>query len=480
MEIRTCKYANAPIFLSILTFALIGGSCKKFIEVQAPAGSLSQQNIYSTDATAISVLTGIYANISNGGLGSGSLTSMSLFPALSADELSLYDLTNGIDFPYYTNSLTSNVTFGGYWEGIYPIIYVANSAVEGISNATSLTPPIRQQLLGEALFIRAYCYFYLVNLYGDVPLVTSTDYTTNSLVSRTPKGQVWSQIIQDLHNAEIDLSASFLDATLLNNTVSRVRPTRWAASALLARVYLYTGNWAGADSAASAVIGSGQFSLMSLDSVFLANSNEAVWQIQPTGFAPQNNTPDGALFILPSSGPSIGLYPVYLSNSVVNSFEPGDNRLLHWTGNVTPDSVTYYYYPYKYKIGFSNGPTLEYVMMLRLGEQYLIRSEARVKENDLAGAKNDLDAIRARAGLDSTSAGDQQTLMTAILHERQVELFTEGGHRWLDLQRTGSLDSVMNIVAPKKMATWSPYKALYPIPKSEILADPNLVQNSGY
>ena len=477
MKNGTCKYLFTPVFLYIL-FALNGVGCKKFIEVQPPAGSLSQENIYSTDATAISVLTGIYINTFQNGLGMGNLTSVSLFPALSADELTLYDLTNGTDLPYYTNSLTATISWG-YWEGIYPIVYVANSAVEGISSSTSLTPAIKQQLLGEALFMRAYCYFYLVNFYGDVPLVTSTDYAVNSLVYRTPKSQVWNQIIQDLHTAENTLSTSFLDATLLNATFARVRPTKWAASALLARAYLYTKNWSGADSAASAVIDAGQFSLNSLDSVFLANSNEAIWQLQPTGSAPQVNTPDGALFILPSSGPSIGLYPVYLSNDVVNSFEPGDNRLIDWTDSVTVGTVTYYY-PYKYKIGFSNGPTLENEMMLRLGEQYLIRSEARLMENNLPGAISDLNIIRARAALDSTSANNPQSLMTAILHERQVELFTEGGHRWLDLQRTGSLDSVMTVVAPQKLATWNSYKALYPIPSSEILADPNLVQNSGY
>jgi hypothetical protein len=88
--------------------------------------------------------------------------------------------------------------------------------------------------------------------------------------------------------------------------------------------------------------------------------------------------------------------------------------------------------------------------------------------------------IRARAGLPNTTASDQNSLLTAILQERRVELFTEWGHRWLDLKRTNLIDQVMSSAAIQKGGTWNSNKALFPIPKSEILLDPQLEQNPGF
>jgi hypothetical protein len=117
---------------------------------------------------------------------------------------------------------------------------------------------------------------------------------------------------------------------------------------------------------------------------------------------------------------------------------------------------------------------------LRLGEQYLIRAEARVQQNDITGAISDLNLIRKRAGLPGTLANDKASLLAAIMHERQVEMFTEWGNRWLDLKRTKSVDTIMNIVAPAKNTTWNSNWQWYPIPVNDIIQDPNLVQNDGY
>jgi hypothetical protein len=146
---------------------------------------------------------------------------------------------------------------------------------------------------------------------------------------------------------------------------------------------------------------------------------------------------------------------------------------------VTVSGVTYDYAD-KYKIGLVNEATAEYDVVLRLGEQYLIRAEARAEENNLTGSAADLNFIRTRAGLPNTTATSQAALLAAILHERQVELFTEWGHRWFDLKRTGNLNAVMGAVTPIKGGTWTASGALYPIPQSEITLDPKLTQNEGY
>jgi hypothetical protein len=409
---------------------------------------------------------------------SGGLSSTSFFQGLSADELTLNGsaLNNTSFNVYYTNSLTSSNTGpADFWNNIYPVIFTVNSAIQGLTGASQLTPAVGRQLLGEAMFMRAFCYFYLVNLYGDVPLVTSTAYTTNSNLARTPQIQVYHQIISDLKNADTLLSGNYLDATLLNTTLERVRPTSWAASALLARAYLYNKNWDSAIMQSTTVIdNSGLFSLDTLNGVFFANSTEAIWQLQPT--ISGENTPDAWVFIIPSSGPDEYNYPVYLSNSLLNSFEPGDQRWTDWVDS-TVVGGTAYYYPFKYKSATLNASVTEYEMVMRLGEQYLIRAEAEAELNDFTDADSDVNVIRGRAGLAGISLNDQPSLLTAILHERQVELFTEWGHRWADLKRFGNAAQVLSATKGFNVPAT---QLLYPIPLYDIQHDLNLVQNPGY
>jgi hypothetical protein len=464
-----------PLFL----FCILQIACKKQIEVGAPDTSINSVNVYSSDATAAAVLTGIYTQISNQGVGED-INGISVYAGLSCDELTLYDLNNLGYLPYYKNNLSAIGSGGGFWVSIYSLIFDANAAIEGLNSSTGLTPGVKQQLLGEAKFMRAFFYFYLADLYGNVALVTSTDYKANAVLSRTAKTQILQQIIIDLRDAQNLLSANYLDANLLNTTTERVRPTKWAADALLARAYLFTGAYDSAETEATLVINNNSlYSLDSLNGVFLKNNTEAIWQLQPVQVDVHSNTWDGALLVLPSTGPDADNFPIYLSNNVVNSFEPSDLRRINWVDSVVANSITYYY-PYKYKIGLVNTSPQEYIMMLRLGEQYLIRAEARAQQSKITDAQSDLNSIRSRAGLPITSAGDQASLMTAILHERKVELFTEWGNRLFDLQRFGLIDSVMNSVAPEKGATWSSYKALYPILLNEIKTDHNLVQTPGY
>ena len=114
----------------------------------------------------------------------------------------------------------------------------------------------------------------------------------------------------------------------------------------------------------------------------------------------------------------------------------------------------------------------------------MIQAEARAQQDNFAGALNDLNTIRSRAGLGPVTTSDKTTLLNAILHERQVELFMELGHRWFDLKRTGKIDEVMNIATPIKSNganTWQSYQQLYPIPyNSDLTKAPNLTQNEGY
>ena len=466
-------------FLAICLLLLPQVACKKLVAVDPPVTSTTGVDAFNSDATASAVLTGIYTNLSAGSFATGG-NDISILAGLSSDELSLFnDGSNPTYSVYYSNVLT-NSSFS-FWDAIYPTVFVINSAIEGVSSTKSLTPAVQQQLLGEAKFMRAFCYFYLVNFYGDVPLVTGTNYQVNAILPRTPKAQVWEQIIADLQSAASLLSPNYLDATLLNTTSERVRPTQGAANALLARAYLYTGDWVDAQAQASQVINnSGTYNLVSnLDSVFLANSNEAIWQLQPVNAG--HNTEDALIFILPASGPG-DAFPLYLDSLLVNTFEPDDQRRVLWVDSVIVNGTSFYF-PYKYENNNIGAPVTEYLMVLRLAEQYLIRAEAEAQgaQGGTNAAILDLDAIRSRAGLPNYAGGtDQQSVLNAIYHERQVELFTEWGHRWLDLKRTGTVDNVMTLIESQKQETWSDYKQWYPLPLTDLQYDHNLVQNAGY
>lgn len=462
--------------LTSTVFFLSG--CTKLVEVNSPTTNISGLNVYSNDATAAAVLTGIYAQISSSPIIGSDLISIGFLTGLSSDELTLYSGSSDVtQKTYYQNKINAN-NLSNIWSNVYPKIYISNSAIEGITNSTVLNPNVKQHLLGEAKFLRAFFFFYLVNLYGDIPLPISSDYQINSVLYRIPQNKVWEQIITDLKDAKVLLTPDYLDASVLKTITERVRPNKWAATALLARSYLYIGDWKSAETESSEIIeNTSLFNLEdSLNNVFLMNNKEAIWQLQPVTYG--MNTLDAKAYILPSTGPS-PLTPVYLSNSLLQSFEVGDFRKSRWIDSVTVSGASYYF-PFKYKSATIGAPVTEYHTILRLAEQYLIRSEARVQQDNIDGALQDLNLIRKRAGLNNYKYSSKSALLSTILHERQVELFTEWGNRWLDLKRSKTIDAVMSVVTPEKGGKWNSNWQLYPIPAGEIIADGNLAQNMGY
>jgi hypothetical protein len=466
------KVAISLIFI-LLSILQLG--CKKFVQIDPPETSLASTSVYQSNTTASAVLTGIYADLATDPTYAGGSASIGYLCGAAADELTNYSTRT--DAPiFYSNSYTPNTPV--FWSNLYKEVYVANAAIEGLSNSGSISATLKNQLLGEAKFIRAFLYFYLANLFGDVPLVTTTNYQLNDRIARTPSAQVYQQIIADLKDAQNSLSDNFLDPTGAVTT-ERTRPNKGAATALLARVYLYQQKWDSAVAEATAVLSNtASYGLDSLNGVFLENSTEGIWELQ--SITPGFNTLDGYYYIL-TSPPGRGRFSVALSSQLINAFELGDNRFSEWVGTYTNGTKTYYY-PFKYKEGTYNtaNPVTEYEVVLRLGEQFLIRAEAEAQLGDLGDAALDLNTIRGRADLPNTGAATQADMLAAIYHERQVELFTEWGHRWFDLQRSDSVNSVMSLVTPQKGGTWASYKALFPIPLSETELNSNLNQNPGY
>ncbi|HLX91069.1 MAG TPA: RagB/SusD family nutrient uptake outer membrane protein [Puia sp.] len=490
-KLRKLRLSCKKIHLVVLIFLIAGSGCKKFVQINPPTSEIAAATVFSNNTTASAAMTGIYVNMMLNGYNgmSDGYGSIGFLQGLAADELTDYDLVDAPFPQFYTNSLTSSSGGGSnyyYWTELYNELYQVNSAIAGVDGSGSVTAGIKQQILGEAEFMRAFLHFYAVNLYGPVPIVTTTNYLANDVISRSPVPKVYEQIIGDLTDAQAKLSKNFVDAAGVT-TSQRTRPNSGAATALLARVYLYTGKWDSAEAAATTLINNTSlYGLDTLNGVFLSNSNEAIWQLQPS--VTYFNTYDATLFVL-TSAPGSSQFPASLSNNLLNVFEPGDKRDSDWVGIYTPDSINFYHYPYKYKVSDYYNPSLpvtEYLMVLRLAEQYLIRAEAEAQLGNIGGAQSDLNIIRARAGLGPTTANDPTSLLTAILHERQVELFTEWGHRWFDLIRsTGSvnINAVMGSpgnVCQQKGGTWNTDWELLPLPLLEIQVNPNLKQNPGY
>ncbi|PZR07937.1 MAG: RagB/SusD family nutrient uptake outer membrane protein [Flavobacterium psychrophilum] len=486
------------IHLLIISICLLCcPQCKKFVDVASPATSVTNQNAYASSATAIAVLNSIYSKISSEAPNTIAFSHISSWVAGAyADDFMMWNtVTNVRQLAYYRNNLSA-IQSTGYevWRSAYSYIYTCNAAIEGLTKTKSLPIAVRDQLLGEAKLMRGLFYFYLINLYGDVPLVLSTSYDLSQTLSRASVEVIYGQIVKDVTEAELILHEDYLDGTLGGVTTERVRPTKAVARALLARVYLYNQKWDKAEEYASLVIADNKrFSLQSLNRVFLKNNPEAIWQLQPTSL--NYNTQDGRLFTLPSSGPN-RTNAFYLSDDLLKGFEPGDLRRQKWIDSVSVQSKIYHY-PGKYKIGLQDNSVnsisslKEYLVIFRLGEQYLIRAEARARLNNIPGAAQDLNELRKRARAQTTpdlpnplpdldQSISSAVFMEKLIRERRVELFSEWGHRWFDIKRLGLADSIMPEVAKRKGGEWKTYKTLFPIPQDEILKNGKLTQNTGY
>ena len=469
-------YLILSTFIIIIILAVLE-SCKKFVTVDPPYTSLLSTTVFKDPVTATGAQTSVYAQMVN--------TELPYLMARRvgeyADELTSY-APGDPSISYYTNGLQPSL-FNDIWYNSFQYIYSANAVIAGLKNpASPIQPLIKNQLIGEAEFSRAFINFYMVNLFGDIPMPLTTDYKTNGIIGKTAKAQVYDQIIADCIDAAKLLNANFVDATDTTVTTERTRPTKWAADALLARVYLFKGDYVNAEGMASAVIGNTSlFSLNTqLNQVFLANSTESIWQL--SYLSSQNYLTEGNNFAI-----RFGLttYDTETTTSTISpqllsAFEAGDNRKTTWIDTYASSGNTYYF-PNKYQYLSYGGTVTQYSSVLRLAEQYLIRAEARAKQGNLSDAVNDLNIIRNRAGLANYSgAMDNSSIVNAVLHERQVELFTEWGLRWFDLKRSGQADAVMGVVCPVKGGVWATYKQLWPIMLSDINSDPNLTQNPGY
>jgi hypothetical protein len=377
-----------------------------------------------------------------------------IFSDLAADNLDHPADATALEYRQVDNNtiLPENGSVDGIWSSLYEGINVANNVIAKVSGMEDMTDTEKNQAIGELYFIRALNHFNLVSLFGDVPLKTEPTVGTGALdAARASKESVYQQIIDDLTFAEQNLSTSG----------PKVRASKYAATALLARVYLYKGDYQLASEKATTVIEEGGYSIIDYADIFADGSAESIFEIDFTDL----NRNRIAEYNFPKS--LNGRREVAPSAGILDAYETDDER---YSATIAFEGALAY--PVKYNdlsIGADN------VIVLRLAEMYLIRAEAEAMlQGDVDAIQDDINVIRGRAGLGDTDAATYPALLLAIEQERRVEFAFEG-HRWFDLVRTGRAVEVLDKVN-------STNQTLFPIPLEEILTNKSsgMKQNNGY
>ena len=450
----------------IVLFAITLGACADELNLK-PQQSLDESVAMATDANIKNALLGAYDGLSgyNANLTSGPSAGniwggySFLFSELMASngEIAWVGTFNQLREVFGKKMLTNNLYLRNEWTGSYYTINICNNILESIENVAEAD---RDQVKGEALFIRGSVYFELVRLFAQpysagntssnlgVPIVLTPTkaITGDSKVSRATVEEVYQQVISDLTTAESLLPEE-----------NGVFATQGAAAAILSRVYLGKADYASARDAANRVIESG---IRELTGVYsgafnnLENSTEDIFAIQEN--AQDGNNTMQVYWSIPDFGGRDG--DVEVNQKHLDLYDPDDARLeMFYEGNGAVRSG-------KWKIQFTVVP------VVRLAEMYLTRAEANFRLGTVIGdlPLNDVNLIRNRVHLPDLTNGE--LTLDAILFERKLELAHEGSGIH-DLKRLkGTADAV-------------PYNSnamVAPIPVREVNANTNLQQNPGY
>lgn len=467
------KNILAPLFIiaAVCTVPVYFPSCKKLIEIpDSPPNKIGEAALFADSINTINAIGSVYNSASGTTPGfayrDGALT---IFVGTSADELGLTTTTNNITQPafYYNSLISTNGAVGSLWSYTYASLYQVNACITNIKASPGLSASFKQQLLGEMQVVRALYYFNLVNLFGGVPLATTTDYTINALLPRASVDAVYELIINDLTDAREKLKPQYPAS-------NRWRPNLYTADALLAKVYLYREEWQKAYDLANEVIRSGVYSLVDdRTAAFRRDNSEAIWQLPANGSYYAGR--EGAQFYT-----TPGYTPIYPVNmNLVDAFEANDERRAWVTSStVVSGSVsTTYYIPYKYRNLVATASPVEDFTIFRLAEMYLIRAEA-ANELETGDPIDDVNEIRLKAGLEASTASTKEDIQKAIIRERRIEMCFEWGNRWFDLKRWGIANDVLAVAKQNWNKEDKPL--IYPIPYAELMANPKLVQTPGY
>ncbi|TPG65939.1 RagB/SusD family nutrient uptake outer membrane protein [Hymenobacter nivis] len=485
---------------AVLALGLLGGCTKDFLDIQ-PTSTVTTENFYKTSTDALQATTAAYSQLQQNGMFNYSLWAIGdvmsdnsfLGGGGAADGIEFQQLDN-FSIPT-TNPLTTN-----HWQRGYLGIGQANQVLARVP-AIEMDAALKNRCLGEAEFLRALYYFYLVRAFGDIPLVLTPAASAAEAASatRTPVAQVYAQIIKDLTDAITKLPASYSGDDI-------GRATKWAAQGLLAKVYLTQGDMGNAATQARAVIaGSGKSLWPNFASNFQVeneNGQESLFEVQfKSGLTSYTTDGPGSCmnefwgarffgspYVVASGGYGFNVP----EKDLVSRYAAGDTRraaTLFAPGDAYPDGqiqpATLVGNPNGYSIrkqyvgrtNVNNWDSPLNFPVLRFSEMYLILAEAAPQSADGIEAIN---KVRRRAfglPINTPAAAVDLTSVsqTAVIQERRLEFAFEDD-RWYDLKRTKTLVSALKAQGKAVQE----FNYLLPIPQAEINVNPNLTQNPGY
>jgi hypothetical protein len=434
-----------------LALALSLTACDSVLD-QNPVDQLPDRDAITNAAGARAALIGAYNVLESSSYYGGELVEFGDLPTDNAVSTGTSQAYADADANQFR---ADNGTVQDIWDVLYDGINRANVILQRVPALTDLDETEKNEILGEAHFLRALHYHNLVKLFGDVPirLEPVTDVNEAGSAVRAPVADVYAQILADLGEA----------GTLITSTSPTTQATVDAVPALTARVQHYRGDYAAAAAAADLVINGDHALADAYGDLFDAEGQDTKEDIFKVTFTVSQFNFLGFDYITEDDGGGGVLGP---SQSLIDAYDPADDRLA-W--NISGDTE-----------GSASGtkwPTTagaEDFHVIRLAEVLLIKAEALARQNDLAGAVDAYNPLRVRAGLpqDHLGAGlsTQDEVLAAIDRERRLELAFEGD-RWPDLVRKGQATTVLGIPETQ---------ALFPIPQAERDVAPGLTQNPGY
>ena len=473
----------------LYTFVLVGllalGACEDLLD-QEPVSEITQSNAFESAEDAEAAIIGTYNRLQDA-LGSdnddlGIDNGFVVWGDLRADALvSSPSAPPGIE-EATMNALTSTNIYAD-WSPFYGVINAANTVLENVLTLEDISPDVQNRILGEAYFLRAYSYFYLVRIWGDVPLVETAYSSADQefALPRTGKADIFALIESDLAEAAQVLPPQYTD-----NAQTRGRATLGATQALQAHVFTWIARREGggdaylqqADAAATAVINSPVYALAAnyADIFGAENTSESIFELQYN----LGNQETNDLSILFLKAP----YNVQLRSLIefdpkfiaLAETRPEDTRIPVIKQEPAEGDLIQDPFVVKYAgkgqdaQGFSTSD--DNIPLLRLGGILLLQAEIKNQLGDTEAAVALVNQIRERAGLSAVTAASPQEATDLILEEGYVELFAEG-HRWFDLIRHGVAVSQLEDVTSEDQLLW-------PLNIDELTQNPNLVQNSFY
>ena len=497
------------LFSIILISGFFGVSCKKQLDIP-PRTSLDANGVLTTKAGMDAAVNSVYSVLKSLRLYGRDMFSV-------ADAMADIAFANGRSNRLIGENRNQNLANMNNWQTAYGAINEINLNLKAVPSVTDATDADKTRWTGELSFLRALYYFDLVKNYAYIPtyvvdaqnkggVVLSLDGFDNATaaVDYKPKRatiqECYGQIMSDLYIAISNLSAS---------NKGRNYASRHAALALGSRVALYAGQWARADSFATAAITlTGGIGSMTTTSNYVASwraadhpegifqvwyatlaenlgVNESLAATHTTLSAPGalNNPRQGQgdlvpnLFLITQLGitgvPSNLVGPAGTPPTLTYSNDIR-NRLFEWGVNAAGRYVECTKW-----MGKNGNPNWDNSVVIRWPELYLNRAEARYHLNQEANAQADLNFIRQRRYEGFTPPATPETgveLLAEILKQRMLEYAFEG-HRWYDLKRYGAAITKTNPVVNMPATD---FRLLPRIPLNEIEGNPNMEQNFGY